>query len=77
MPTTKEYTKLKDIPHVKITNCGALLPNKLQCWRAGDYQVVATTVQPAVPATKDTPAIEEKVSMNKYQVCAFHKSLGA
>jgi hypothetical protein len=77
MPTTKTYTDLKEIPHVKIKTCGALLPNHMQCWRAGDFQVTETTVQPAVAATKDTPAVEEKVTQNTYQVCAFHKSLGA
>ena len=80
MPTTKQYTLLSDIPHVKITSCSAVLPNHLQCWRAGDYQVTKTTVQPAiaaVAATKDTPAVEaveEKVEQLTYQLCRFHQS---
>jgi len=83
MPTTKTYTPLAEIPHVKIKNCGAVLPNHMQCWRAGDFQVTSTTVQPAVAAvaaTKDSPAVEaveEKVETNTYQVCAFHKNLDA
>lgn len=83
MATTKTYQLLSEIPHVKIGNCGALLPNHLQCWRAGDFQVTETTVQPAVAATaatKDTPAVaavEEKVSLTKYQLCRFHQSLEA
>ena len=83
MPTTKEYVALTDNPHIKIKTCGAVLPNHMQCWRAGDYQVTETTVQPAVAAvaaTKDTPAtpaVEEKVSTSTYQICAFHKSLEA
>ena len=77
MPTTKTYTLLSEIPHVKIVNCSAMLPNHLQCWRAGDFQVTETTVQPAVAATKDTAAVEEKVSLTKYQLCRFHQSLEA
>jgi hypothetical protein len=81
MPTTKQFTALVDIPHAKIGNCSAILLNRLQCWRAADYQVQEATVEPAVAAvaaTKDSPAVEaveEKVSQRTYQLCAFHKNL--
>ena len=56
----------------KIQNCSALLPNHCQCWRAGDYLVTETTIQPAVEATETQPAIEETVKRTEYQLCRFH-----
>ena len=70
--TTKVYTALSTLPKVKIGNCSAMLENHLQCWRAADYQIKETTVQPAVPATKTSSAVEEMVAHRTYQMCRRH-----
>lgn len=69
---SKTYTPLTEIPtghglgKTLIGKCSAILPNRLQCWRAGDF--VVTEVHPAV-----TDA-DEKVSQQKdtYQLCRSH-----
>jgi len=38
-PTEKHYTPLMEIKGILIGRCAQILPNKLQCWRAGDFLV--------------------------------------
>ncbi|MDR3392464.1 MAG: hypothetical protein P4L77_12105 [Sulfuriferula sp.] len=72
MGTTTKVYALLSATGGKIQNCTALLPNRLQCWRAGDYLVTETIIQPAVAATETKAALEEKVVRNEYQLCRFH-----
>jgi hypothetical protein len=69
---TKTYTALASIPKTKIVTCSAVLENHMQCWRAGDFLVHQVTVQPAVAATKTTPAVAEAVDELDYQLCRRH-----
>jgi 3-mercaptopyruvate sulfurtransferase SseA len=68
----KTYTALATLPKVKTGQCNAILDNKMQCWRAADFQIEFTTTQPAVVATKTTPAVDEKVERTVYQMCRRH-----
>lgn len=53
MNPTKTFTLLSQIPRAVIGKCSAILPNKMQCWRAGDVQVHTVTqgTDPEVPNT--------------------------
>lgn len=69
-PTTvTTRTPLSQIPHAKIVSCSAVLPNKMQCWRAGDVQVTKIN---SFPATEDNPS---GIKTIQYQVCYFHNSI--
>lgn len=39
MNPTKTFTPLTQIPKAFIGKCTAVLPNHMQCWKAGDVQV--------------------------------------
>jgi len=52
---------------VKIGNCSGILPNKMQCWRAADFLVIATG--PVIEATDTTPASQH---VDQYQLCRRH-----
>lgn len=67
--TTKTYTPLSQIPAVKVRTCAAILPNKMQCWRAGDVQVVRQTT---TPKTENSDETVEKV---EYQLCYRHTQI--
>lgn len=71
---TKVYTPLSQIKTAKIEKCSALLPNAMQCWRAGDVQVIRQIVTPAYKdeAKKDHPEITEK---QEYQLCYRHAQI--
>ncbi len=66
MTATKVYTPLSQLPAVKITNCSAILPNHMCCWRAGDVQVIRQLV---TEATAEEPV---KVENQEYQLCNRH-----
>jgi hypothetical protein len=63
MNPTKTFTLLSQIPKVVIGKCSAILPNKMQCWRAGDVQV--HTVTQGVNS-------EEPNDTFDYQLCRAH-----
>ena len=65
----KTYTPLIELPTVLITSCTQVLPNKLQCWKAGDYLVEETL--PGDP-TADPPVPD---STRSYQLCAMHTTI--
>jgi hypothetical protein len=67
---TKTYTPLSQIASAAIGKCSAMLPNKLQCWRAGDVQVIIQKITP--PTGKDTM---ETVDKTEYQLCYRHAQL--
>lgn len=58
--TTKTYTELSKIPRASVGKCNAVLANHMQCWRAGDVQVVISTTD------------GETASMVSYQLCKAH-----
>jgi hypothetical protein len=58
-PTEKHYTPLMEIKGIMIGRCAQVLPNKLQCWRAGDF-----LVQDNLPSGKVI-----------YQLCRTHVTL--
>ena len=63
---TKVYTNIHEAPgKPKIGQCSAVLPNHMQCWRAGD--VIVTIVE---PSTESEP---EKVTC--FQLCRGHATL--
>lgn len=70
--TTKTYTLLSSLPtgnkpgQIPITKCSAIIENKMQCWRAGDFLVTETT---DVPATEEDSA---SVKYLQYQLCRAH-----
>lgn len=70
--TTKTYTLLSSLStgnklgQTPITKCSALIENKMQCWRAGDFMVMETT---DVPATEKDSA---SVKYLQYQLCRAH-----
>jgi hypothetical protein len=68
--TTKTYKPLSQIAKAKIHKCSAMLPNHMQCWRAGDVQVVSTTV---TPPAKDGD--KETTSTSEYQLCYMHANI--
>ena len=39
MPTSKTFTLLSTLPGVAIGKCSEILENRLQCWKAGDFQI--------------------------------------
>ena len=63
---TKTYTPLSQIEGAQARGCSALMPNRMQCWRAGDVQVVVAKTE---PATKDKPLT---VTETLYQLCYRH-----
>ena len=72
MPVTKKtYTPLIELPAVLILNCSQVLPNKMQCWKAGDYLVEEEV--PVASQKDSTPAPEP--SMHSYQLCAMHATI--
>lgn len=68
---SKTYTPLASIKGAKVVMCSALLPNHLQCWRAGDVLVTETT---SIPASKDAKGVETPASITErtWQLCNFH-----
>lgn len=66
MPTTKTYTPLSEIPKALITKCSQILPNKCQCWKAGEFQV--EEIVPKEP-TENDPSTSKTIS---YQLCKAH-----
>jgi hypothetical protein len=70
MPTTtKTYTPLSQLASVAVKTCSAILPNRLQCWRAGDVQVIIQTTE----ETKDDKPLT--VTETEYQLCYRHASI--
>lgn len=67
--TITTRTPLSQVAHAKIVQCSAVLPSKLQCWRAGDVQV---TKIDSFPATEENPS---GTKTTQYQVCYFHNSI--
>ena len=63
MNPTKTFTLLSQIPKAIIGKCSAILPNRMQCWRAGDVQVHTVT------QGKDP---EEPNKTFDYQLCRAH-----
>lgn len=59
--TKKAYTPLIEVPQVAITMCAQVLPNRLQCWRAGDY-----LIKEEVP---------EGSPERSYQLCSMHATI--
>lgn len=50
---TRIYTPLTDLPQVPIERCSQVLPNKMQCWKAGDVLIVEGTPQkPIAPPAR-------------------------
>jgi hypothetical protein len=39
MSTSKTFTALSTLPGVAIGKCSEILENRLQCWKAADYQI--------------------------------------
>jgi len=39
MPESKTYTALNALPGVAIGKCSEILENRLQCWKAADFQI--------------------------------------
>jgi len=79
MSTTKTYADLgpDSGTGVPIGKCSGLLPNHMQCWRAGDVLVSAVT-QTTVPAhTVNETEIPEAVdeSVTSYQLCRRHATI--
>lgn len=73
-PTKKEYTNLLEArstgyfdPKYQIGRCSAILPNRMQCWRAADFHVVEV-----IPATTEPPTEERTV---EYQLCKQHVNI--
>ena len=60
VPTKKIYTPLMEIPRILIGRCAQVLPNRMQCWRAGDFQVLEAT---------------SKTETTIYQLCRTHVTL--
>ena len=58
-PTEKQYTPIMLVQGILIGRCSQILPNKLQCWRAGDF-----VVQDSLPSGKVI-----------YQLCRTHVTL--
>lgn len=67
--TKKTYTPLSQISGGEkiITKCGALLPNRMQCWRAGD--VLCETEELVV---SDDPNTENTKRVTSTQYCYAH-----
>jgi hypothetical protein len=65
MPVTRAYKPLAEIPGAKIMSCSAVLPNHMQCWRSGDFQVTET-----ISTTAEDGTITDKVTV--YQLCRRH-----
>jgi len=65
---TRTYMPLSILTIVKVGKCTGVLPNKMQCWRAGDVLVTETT--PA-PTAEDA----EAVSKTEYQLCNYHATI--
>ncbi len=63
MNPTKTFTSLSQIPKAVIEKCSAILPNRMQCWRAGDV-LVHTVTQSADPEISNTTF--------DYQLCRGH-----
>lgn len=63
MNPTKTFTPLSEVVKASIGKCTAILPNHMQCWRAGDVQVHVVT-QSTNP--------EEGNKTFDYQLCRAH-----
>ena len=63
MNPTKTFTLLSQIPKAQIGKCAGILPNRMQCWRAGDVLVHQVT-QGTNP--------EEPNTTFDYQLCKAH-----
>ena len=68
MSTTKTYADLgpDSGTGVPIGKCSGLLPNHMQCWRSGDFQVTET-----ISTTTEDGTIIENVT--PYQLCRRHE----
>ncbi len=66
---TKTFTPLSQLEGVVARSCSALMPNRCQCWRAGDVQVIRQKIE---PATAETP---ETITEQVYQLCYRHAQL--
>ncbi len=64
--STKTYTPVSAIQNVAIGKCTEMLPNHLQCWKAGDF-VITVTTPPAEGQTEPTTT--------SYQKCRYHAQL--
>jgi hypothetical protein len=62
MSVTRAYKPLAEIPGAKVMSCSAVLPNHMQCWRSGDFQVTETASTTA----------EDGTSVTVYQLCRRH-----
>jgi hypothetical protein len=76
-PTQKTYTNLLEArstgyfdPKFQIGRCSAILPNKMQCWRAADFQVAET-----IPATTTESGEEVPEKEVEYQLCKQHVNI--
>lgn len=67
---TKTYTPVMELHLKVIGRCSAVLPNHMQCWRAGDVQVHVTTVTPGA-TEEDAPTVVK----NSYQLCNRHAQI--
>jgi len=79
----KTFTSLKEVPtgtgpgQIQIGKCSAVLDNRMQCWRAGEF-LVTTTKTVTTPAVMDgdkvvTPEDKAEVLDSQYQLCRAHK----
>lgn len=70
--TTKTYTLLSSLPRetTKIVKCGALLENRMQCWRAGDYLVQEVKTEKVEGADGIDGGLKDTV--NSFQLCRRH-----
>jgi len=63
MNHTKTFTPLSEIPKAIIGTCSGILPNHMQCWRAGDVQV-----HMVIPGEGE----EAEPRIHDYQLCRAH-----
>ena len=76
MPVTKKtYIPLIELPTVLILNCSQVLPNRMQCWKAGDYLVEEELPAPTPPVDSGANTGTPEASMHSYQLCAMHATI--
>lgn len=63
MNPTKTFTPILQLVKPVIGRCTAILPNRMQCWKAGEFQVKQVF---------QGPNPEEPNKTNTYQLCRAH-----